>query len=76
MPDVRNCKRCGRIFNYIGGVQLCPHCREEDEEDFKRIKRYLFENPKATVSEVASELNISIEKIKKFLREERLEIVG
>jgi len=76
MPDIRNCKRCGRIFNYLGGSQICPSCKEEDEEDFKRVKKYLYENPKATISEVASELDISIEKIKKFLREERLEIVG
>ncbi|NMB98545.1 MAG: MerR family transcriptional regulator [Clostridiaceae bacterium] len=76
MPDVRNCKRCGRIYNYLGGIPICPICKDEDEKDFQRVKKYLYENPKATMSEVASNLEISIEKIKRFLREERLEIVG
>ena len=76
MPDVRNCKRCGRIFNYIGGVPLCQACRDQDEEDFKRIKEYLYKNPGSPMSLVASELDVSVEKIKRFLKEGRLEIVG
>ena len=76
MPDVRNCKRCGRVYNYIGGVPLCPSCRDADEEDYKRIKEYLYENPGASMSEVSEVLNVSVEKITRFLKEGRLEIVG
>lgn len=76
MAELRNCKRCGRIFNYLGSSPICATCKEDDEHDFQRVKKYLYENPRATISEVASELDISIEKIRKFLREERLEIVG
>jgi len=76
MPDVRNCRRCGRIFNYIGGAPICAECRELDEEDFKRVKQYLYENPGASLSQVSSELDISVQKIKSFLREGRLEIIG
>lgn len=75
MPDIRNCKRCGKIYNYIGGPPICPACREKDEEDFKRIKEYLYQYPGATLSEVSSTLDISVEKIKRFLKEGRLEIV-
>jgi len=76
MPDVRNCKRCGRIFNYIGGQPICHACREKEEADFRRVKEYLYENPGATLSEVSSALDISVEQIKHYLREGRLEIVG
>lgn len=76
MPDVRNCKRCGRVYNYIGGAPLCPACREKDEEDFKIVKEYLYKNPGASVSEVSDVLDIAVEKIKRFLKEGRLEIVG
>jgi flagellar operon protein (TIGR03826 family) len=76
MPDVRNCKRCGHIFNYIGGMPICPTCKGMDEEDFKRVKAYLWDNPGATLSEVSSVLEISVEKIKAFLKEGRLEIIG
>ena len=76
MPDVRNCKRCNRIYNYIGGAQICPSCKDLDEIDFKRIKEYLYENSGASLSEVSTVLDISVEKIKGFLKDGRLEIVG
>jgi len=76
MPDVRNCKRCGRVYNYIGGPPLCPVCRDEDEQEYKRVKEYLYEYPGATMTQVSTELNVSVEKIKRFLKEGRLEIVN
>ena len=24
--DVRNCKQCSKLFNYIGGAPICPEC--------------------------------------------------
>lgn len=76
MPDIRNCKKCGRIYNYIGGAPICPVCREQDEEDYKRVKEYLYEYPKASMSQVSMDLDVSVEQIKRYLREGRLEIVG
>ena len=76
MADLRNCKRCGRLFNYIGGNPICSSCKDEDEADFQKVKKYLYENPGATISQVTSSLDISVEQIKKYLKEERLEIVG
>ncbi|MCX8129899.1 MAG: MerR family transcriptional regulator [Clostridia bacterium] len=76
MPDVRNCRRCGKIYNYIGGAPICPVCREMDEEDFKKVKEYLYKNPGATLSEVSTVLEISVEKIKGYLKEGRLEIIN
>jgi flagellar operon protein (TIGR03826 family) len=76
MPEVRNCRRCGRIFNYIGGAPICSNCKEQDEVEFRKIKEYLYENPRAALSEVSTVLDVSVEKIKRFLKEGRLEIVG
>ncbi|MGI6776726.1 MAG: MerR family transcriptional regulator [Acetivibrionales bacterium] len=76
MPDVRNCRKCGKIFNYLGGVPICPVCKQEDEEDFKRVKQYLYDNPGASMSQISTELDISVEKIKRYLKEGRLEIIG
>ena len=30
--NVRNCRHCGRIFNYVAGPIMCPACREKMEE--------------------------------------------
>ena len=74
MPDLRNCRRCGRMYNYIGGAPICLDCKNADEEVFKRIKDYLYQFPGATLSQVALDCDVSVEKIKMFLREGRLEI--
>lgn len=76
MPDVRNCKKCGKIYNYIGGSPICSQCRELEEEDFKKVKNYLYENPGSSITQVSTELEISIELIRRFLKDGRLEITG
>lgn len=74
MPDLRNCRRCGRMYNYLGGPPICIDCKNADEAVFKRIKEYLYENPGAMLSQVAIDCDVSVEKIKMFLKEGRLEI--
>lgn len=76
MPDVRNCRKCGKIYNYIGGAPICAQCKELEEEDFKRVKEYLYENPGSSITQVSTELEISIELIRRFLKDGRLEITG
>lgn len=71
--DVRNCFRCGKIYNY-DGFRICPTCRREEEVDFQRIKEYLYEYPGANISEVHEATKIDTNKIIEFLREGRLEI--
>ncbi len=76
MPDVRNCRKCGRIFNYLGGTPICPACKEQEEKDFQRVKEYLYQNPGASLTQVSTELEISVEIIKRFLKDGRLEITS
>jgi len=76
MPDVRNCRRCGKIFNYISGPPICSECKQEDEANFRKVKEYLYDHPKASLFEVSRELEISVKQIKAYLKEGRLEIVG
>ena len=71
-----NCLRCGVMFSHGLGPQICPECRKADEEDFKKVKDYLYENPGAAMTQVANALDISVNKIKRYLREGRLEIVA
>ena len=42
--DVKNCKKCRRLFNYIGGPAICPQCREELEKKFQQAKEFIRDN--------------------------------
>lgn len=74
--SVMNCMNCGKVFNYYNfGPKICPDCKKKDEEDFKRVKDYLYEHPGASMTELANILEVSVAKIKRYLKEGRLEIV-
>lgn len=70
--EVRNCRLCGRIFNYIGGDSLCPGCIKKMDEKFAEVKEYIYNHPGAGIQEVAEENEVPINQIKKWIREERL----
>lgn len=44
--DVRNCRQCGKLYNYIGGSyrNLCPSCIKQLEDKFVEIKEYIRDN--------------------------------
>lgn len=73
--DVRNCKRCGKVFTYRG-MNVCNDCFEQDQKDFNKVKDYLEENPGASLMEVSKETEIDLKIINRFLREGRLEAEG
>lgn len=70
--EVRNCKGCGRLFNYMQGPPLCPACIANLEDKFHQVKEYLRDNPKAPIGVVAEENEVSIKQIRQWVREERL----
>lgn len=76
MAEFKNCKICGRVFTSVINEDLCRNCREMEEKEFNRVKEYLYENPGATLTEIVTALGVSVKKIKKYLREGRLEILG
>ncbi|RKD32325.1 TIGR03826 family flagellar region protein [Thermohalobacter berrensis] len=71
--NVRNCAKCGKIYAY-DGFSLCPRCRRQEEEDFKKVKEYLYDNPGADIKEVSQETGVSTKKILRYLREGKLEL--
>lgn len=72
--EVRNCKSCGRLYNYIGGSyrNLCPGCVSKMEDKFAEVKKYIQDNVYATMPQVSKECEVSIEQIERWIREERL----
>lgn len=71
--EVRSCRKCRRLFNYLGGSPICPACKEELEKVFYQVKEYIRDNPHASIREVAEENGVSSSQIQQWVREERLQ---
>lgn len=71
--NVRNCRKCGKLFNYAIGPIVCPQCREGMEAKFKEVKAYIQSHPGCGTKEVSEECEVEISQIQQWLREERLE---
>ncbi|AGC69538.1 flagellar operon protein YvyF [Thermoclostridium stercorarium subsp. stercorarium DSM 8532] len=74
MPEIRYCKECHRIFQYMGGPVLCSYCRKKDDEEFEKVRAFLKEYPGATMQEVSNATGVKPSKINRWLKEERLEV--
>lgn len=74
--EVRNCRGCGKLYNYIGGPyrNLCPNCIEKIEEKYLEVKEYIQDHHNATMTEVAEECDVSTRQIEQWIRDERLVI--
>lgn len=70
--EVRNCRKCGKIFNYVAGMRICPACRGKLEEKFQEVKDYIRENKGAGIPEISRECDIETSQIHQWIREERL----
>ena len=72
----RNCEQCGAPNpEYKGiGEYKCSECGFVMYDDFGLVRNYLEVNKGATQSEVHRATGVSMDTIRKFLKEERLEI--
>ncbi|MGI6084083.1 MAG: flagellar operon protein YvyF [Acetivibrionales bacterium] len=74
MPEVKNCRRCRRIFMHTTGPQICDACKKIEEEEFERVRLFVRDFPGATIQEVSRETQVPIQLIYRFLKEGRLEV--
>ena len=74
--ELKNCKKCGRMFSDTGGHEFCTKCRLEVEDHFKIVREYVYDHPGTTVNEVSEETGVPKEEILKYLREKKLELAS
>ena len=72
--EMRNCRRCGKLFGYVD-KPICQDCLRQDEDDFKIVKEYIYDHPRCALSEVSTVTGVSVKKITKFLKDGRLEVI-
>lgn len=71
--NVRNCRKCKKLFNYVVGPIICPACRDEMEAEFQKVKKYVQENPHCDIRTVSEACEVDPAQIRQWVREERLE---
>jgi flagellar operon protein (TIGR03826 family) len=71
--DIRNCKRCNNIYNY-NGTAVCNNCTQQEQEDFDKVRDYLFEHPNSPAADINQAIGIEVKVISRFLREGRLRL--
>ena len=76
MPELKNCKRCKKIFMHAVGPQLCDLCKQKEEEDFEKVRKFLRDYPGATIQEVSKATEVSAQLIYRFLRDGRIEVAA
>ena len=70
--DVRSCRNCGRLFNYLQGNPICPACKNKLEDKFEQVKAYIREHGTAPMKKISDDNDVSIKQLKQWVREERL----
>lgn len=74
--NVRNCRKCGKLFNYVTGVPVCPACKDELEKKFQEVKKYVQDNRGVTIHDVVENCEVDAQQVRQWVREERLEFSG
>ena len=74
--NVRNCRKCGKLFNYVSGPPVCPACRDALEKKFQEVKKYVQDNKGVTIHDVAENCEVDAQQVRQWVREERLEFSG
>lgn len=74
--NVRNCRKCGKLFNYVSGAPVCPACKDALEKKFQEVKKYVQENKGVTIHDVVENCEVESQQVHQWVREERLEFSG
>lgn len=72
--NVKNCRLCGRIYNYVAGPNICPACRDGMEAKFQEVKEYIRSHKGCGIQEVSEACDVEPGQIRQWLREDRLEV--
>lgn len=71
--ELRSCRRCKKLFNFIG-KPICPACVELGEDEFKKVKKYIDEHRGCSKTDIIRDCEVTDKQIMNWLKEERLEL--
>lgn len=76
MENIKACRECRRLFkSSIQGLEICPGCRQRENEKFSVVKDYVWCHRGCNINEVSVHCNVEEDLIRTWLKEERLDII-
>jgi len=66
--SIRNCKRCGKLYVFVGGA-VCPDCLAKEEEQYRKVKLYIDSHPGCGVQETSDGTGVPVDIVVEFLRQ-------
>lgn len=72
--EVKTCKKCHRLFQYLTGVELCADCKSMLEDKFQEVKEYIAERERTSITQISRECEVPMQQLKEWLKEDRLEL--
>ena len=74
MPTLKNCIRCGKVFNAEAAEELCSGCNIEDSKDLKKVTDYLRGHPMASMMEVTQKTGVAQQLLSRFVKKGSLKM--
>lgn len=73
LGNLKNCKKCNRLFAAADtNSSLCSRCNEDIDDDFTKVREYIYDNPTSGVKDVSLGTGISTEAILKWIRDGKI----
>lgn len=69
---LRNCKKCNRLFSSVDGNSLCSRCNDDIDDEFTRVREYIYDNPSSSVKDVSIATGVEADAILKWIREGKI----
>ncbi len=75
------CEKCGRMFSMGEDAgedvkQICSRCLEDKDDDFKKVRSYVYDHVGCSIREVSVNTDVSEATIREYVRQGRIEIYG
>ena len=70
--ELRNCKKCNRLFSSLDGSTLCSRCNVKADDGFSRVREYIYDNPTPSIKDVSKGTSVSADIILKWIRDGRI----
>lgn len=71
--EVQICRSCNKMYQHVAGERLCLACREKYDQDYRKVRDYIWNNKDCKILEVAEACDVNPQTIKRWVREEKIE---